>query len=81
VDAGHFPEWVEVTLDPYQEEDVDIVVLATSHSQIIDLNWEKIRSNCKRALIFDGRRTLDRKEFESMGWKFSGIGIPSGEKM
>jgi len=80
VDQRIIPEWIKVTMDPYREEDVDIVVLATSHTQIINLKWEKIRSNCKGALIFDGRRTLDRGEFESMGWRFSGIGIPS-EKM
>lgn len=81
VDQGIFPEWIEVTMDPYREEGLDIVVLATSHNKIINLNWEKIRANCKRALIFDGRRTLDKREFESMGWSLSGIGIPPEKKM
>ncbi len=79
VERATFPDWIEVTMDPYQEENVDIVVLATSHTKIISLDWGKIKANCSRALIFDGRRTLDRKEFESNGWIFSGVGIPSEE--
>jgi UDPglucose 6-dehydrogenase len=77
VDSNQFPDWIEAIESPYQEKGIDVIVLATSHSEILEMDWKKLRLICRQPTIFDGRRVLDKEKFESEGWRFAGVGIPS----
>ena len=71
------PDGVKLIDDPYNiPEPVEGVVLATAHQECLGLNWEKIRREAKKAMIFDGPRALDKKEFSAMGWDYLGVGVP-----
>jgi UDP-N-acetyl-D-mannosaminuronate dehydrogenase len=76
VEAGEIPSELRNCNDPYQEEGVDMILLATAHNEIVNLDWEKMKEVCNYPLIYDGRRVLDREYFESKGWKFGGVGVP-----
>ncbi len=76
VEAGEIPSELRNCNDPYQEEGVDMILLATAHNEIVNLDWEKMKKICNYPLIYDGRRVLDRDYFESNGWKFGGVGVP-----
>jgi len=77
VEHTEYPEEIEVCNDPYAVENIDIVVLATGHSKIIDLDWEKMSGQFTSSpIIFDGRRVLDKNLFDDIGWIYCGIGVP-----
>jgi len=76
VKRDDFPSWAENVKDPYDAKGLDVVVLATAHSKCLELDWGKLLDSCHSKNLFDGRRALDRQEMESMGWKYSGVGLP-----
>ena len=77
VGPEEFPEYFNVADSPYKIEDVDIIVVATGHEQIINLDWESLASKFQGTPhIYDGRRVLDKDFFERTGWIFDGIGVP-----
>jgi len=55
---------------------VDIVIIATAHQSIIDLDWEEMLQGCSTKTIFDGRRVLSKNKMQEIGWIYRGIGIP-----
>jgi len=71
-----FPEWAERIIDPLKLNEIDAVVLATAHQEVIEIEWSELASRCNKAVIFDGRRVLDRQEMEEVGWEYYGIGVP-----
>ena len=76
VEVGHFPEWVERLDDPIDGPEMDIVVLATAHSQFIEIDWEGLKNRCKNPLVYDGRRALSSSKMKNLGWEYYGIGYP-----
>ena len=77
VEAEEYPEEINVVDSPYSAEEIDIVVLATGHEQIIGMDWERIATKfTEKPHIYDGRRVLERSLFEENGWIFDGIGVP-----
>ena len=51
------------------------VVIMTEWDEFVFFDWKKIYSSLvKPANIFDGRNILDKKQMETIGFKFFGIG-------
>ena len=57
----------------------DITILATAHDECINLDWTKIKQLMSGEIIFDGPRKLARKEIESYGFRYKGVGLPDKE--
>ena len=77
VEAEEYPQDITVVDSPYSVEEIDIVVLATGHDQIINMDWERIATQfSENPHIYDGRRVLVKSLFENSGWIFDGIGVP-----
>jgi len=73
----NIPSNFNIINNPYDCTGIDAVVLATGHSQIIDLDWNKLKNSCIDPLVYDGRRVLNKKNMEENGWKYTGIGVPN----
>mgnify|MGYP003690313455 FL=1 len=56
--------------------DIDILILATAHSEFIDMDWSNYIHIMNKPLIFDGRRCLNLKNMEEIGWSTYAIGKP-----
>ena len=71
------PDGAKIVNDPYRgAEGAGMVVLATAHTQCKNLDWERIGDLVSEAKLFDGPRTLDRDLMESIGFEYSGVGVP-----
>lgn len=56
-------------------ENAHAIAVLTEWDQFIELDWKRIYdSMMKPAFIFDGRNLLKRKDMESIGFKYQGIG-------
>ncbi len=77
VSQEDYPEGMHVEDNPYEVENIDILVLATGHSKIIEMDWLAYEKNFTgNPMIYDGRRVLDKNMFHNMDWKYYGIGVP-----
>ncbi len=68
--------WVTVATDPYEAiKGAHAIAILTEWDEFKDYDWEKIKSSMnKPSFIFDGRKLLDRKQLESLGFIYYGIG-------
>jgi len=55
---------------------IDIIIIATAHSEFINMNWKNYTHIMNKPLIFDGRRCLNLKNMEAGGWSTYAIGKP-----
>ena len=77
VEQEEYPEGIEVINDPFLVKNIDIIVLATGHSKITDLEWVRMGNQFRGSpIIYDGRRVLEKNMFDDMGWEYCGIGVP-----
>lgn len=67
---------VKVVNSPYEAGDqAHALAVLTEWDEFVELNWKDIYKNMlKPAFLFDGRRLLDRKEKENIGFEFYAIG-------
>ena len=67
---------VTVINDPYEVcKDAHAVAVLTEWDQFKDLDWNTIYENMlKPAFLFDGRRLLERKTKEAIGFEFYAVG-------
>ena len=67
---------VKVVKDPYEAcSDAHAVAVLTEWDEFKQLDWKKIYENMlKPAFLFDGRRLLERKTKEEIGFEFYAIG-------
>ncbi len=77
VDTEDFPDWALNVEDPYNLENVDMVVLTTAHREVIELDWDELMRVCKKATVYDGRRVLDESKLVNSGWAYFGVGLPN----
>ncbi len=77
VDRNEFPDETLAVSNPYEVEEIDIVILATAHQEILETDWAKLSGNCNTPVIYDGRRVLDKFVFIESGWSYYGVGMPS----
>jgi nucleotide sugar dehydrogenase len=76
IDFGEYPEGVEVISDIADAEGYDIAVLVTAHKACLNLDWEKLLTQMRTPLIYDGRRVLNLDSLEKAGWQTYAIGKP-----
>ncbi len=78
VEKEGVPGSIELVDDPYECDDVGVVILATAHREVMELKWERLKKifNCCDPIIYDGRRVLDQSEFQAGGWVYTGVGVP-----
>ncbi len=76
VDSSLFPDFAKFTENPEALKEVDIIVLATAHSECLDLDWNRLLENTTTRTIFDGRRALRRSDMLRLGWNYTGVGVP-----
>ena len=75
ISESDVPEGVVWVENPLNLEN-DLVVIATAHRQIIELDWSTMLEECTTKTIYDGRRSFSRPVMENEGWKYRGIGVP-----
>jgi UDP-N-acetyl-D-glucosamine dehydrogenase len=51
----------------------DVIILATSHKQFLEMDLEKLKNNDIK-LVIDGRNCLDKEKILSLGIRYKGIG-------
>ena len=71
-----YPEGVEVISDITDAKSYDIAVLVTAHKACLSLDWEKLLSQMRTPLIYDGRRVLDLEVLQNSGWQAFAVGKP-----
>ncbi|PTX42602.1 UDPglucose 6-dehydrogenase [Christiangramia gaetbulicola] len=69
-------ERVTVLKDPYKVCDkAHAIAVLTEWDEFMELDWQKVyKAMLKPAFLFDGRRLLDRKTKEEIGFEFYAIG-------
>ena len=77
VDTEDFPDWALIVKDPYDLENVDMVVLTTARREVIELDWDELMRVCNKATVYDGRRVLDESKLVNSGWAYFGVGLPN----
>ena len=78
VDTRQISKSVTQIPDPYLESEVDCIIVATAHDEVINIDWPKLKNSIKYPRIFDGRRCLDPKSMIRDGWTFHAVGRPLG---
>ena len=76
LEAGDFPEGVEVVTDIDSAEGYDLAVLVTAHKACQEINWASLASRMRNPILYDGRRVLDLNSLESDGWQVHAVGRP-----
>ena len=76
IDFGKYPEDVEVISDIDNAKGYDIAVLVTAHKACLNLDWEKLLTQMRTPLIYDGRRVLDLDSLHNSGWQTFAVGKP-----
>jgi len=71
-----YPKNIDVITDINSAKNFDLVVLVTGHTICINLDWEALLKNMRMPLVYDGRRVLDMKKLEDLGWDVYAIGKP-----
>ncbi|MBL1410297.1 nucleotide sugar dehydrogenase [Sphingobacterium faecale] len=67
---------VSVSEDPYEAcKDAHAVAILTEWDEFKEYDWSKIKRHMKSpAFVFDGRKLLDRKQLEDLGFIYYAIG-------
>ena len=76
IDFGEYREGVEVIYDIDNAKGYDIAVLVTAHKAYLNLDWDKLLTQMRTPLIYDGRRVLDLESLQDLGWQTYAIGKP-----
>ncbi len=69
-------ELLSVVEDPYEAaKDAHGLAILTEWDEFKDLDWKRIKDSMKKpAFVFDGRKLLNRKQIESLGFVYYAIG-------
>ena len=76
LNAGDFPEGVEVVSDIDSAEGYDMAVLVTAHKACREIDWTSLASRMRNPILYDGRRVLDLNSLENSGWQVHAVGRP-----
>jgi len=69
-------ELLKVIDNPYEAcQDAHGIAILTEWDEFKDYDWKRIKDNMKKpAFVFDGRKLLDRKKLEDLGFVYYAIG-------
>ena len=76
IEIEDVPATIEFFQDIEDASDFDMVVLVTAHKECIEIDWSGLLGRMRKPILYDGRRVLDLKAMESMGWKANAVGSP-----
>ncbi len=76
LEAGDFPEGVEVVSDIDSAKGYDLAVLVTAHKACQNIDWAGLASRMKNPILYDGRRVLDLNSMQNAGWQVHAVGRP-----
>ena len=76
LEAGDFPEGVEVVTDIDSAEGYDMAVLVTAHKACQEIDWAGLASRMRNPILYDGRRVLDLNSLQNAGWQVHAVGRP-----
>ena len=76
IESTLYPEGVVAVDEITDAEGYDLVILVTAHKACLEIDWKGLLSKMRTPLLYDGRRVLDLKELEEMGWKTHAVGKP-----
>ena len=76
LNAGDFPEGVEVVSDIDSAEGYDLAVLVTAHKACQEIDWAGLASRMRNPILYDGRRVLNLNSLENSGWQVHAVGSP-----
>ena len=79
VESGGVPDRFERIDSIENSPQVDCVVVSTAHTQVLDIDWVRLKSISGCSVIYDGRRKLDKKKMVELGWIYAGVGHPALE--
>ena len=64
------------TFDPYDvAKNADTLVLCTEWDEFNEINWMEMKSVMRGCAFVDGRNMFDGKTMESIGFKYTGVGV------
>ena len=75
--ADDIPDGIDLIEDIDAASDFDMVVLATAHTECVNLDWQGLCSRMRTPILYDGRRVLDLEAMQAMGWKANAVGSPN----
>jgi UDPglucose 6-dehydrogenase len=76
-----FGDKIEYTLNKDDATiDADALIICTEWSMFRTPNFEKVRSNLRQPVIFDGRNLYDLEEIKNEGFYYSSIGRKTVEQ-
>ena len=76
MEAGDFPDNVEVVSDINKAEGYDLAVLVTAHKSCIEIDWADLATRMRNPILYDGRRVLDLQSLSDAGWSAYAVGRP-----
>ncbi len=76
IDETGLPDIVDYRSSVYDLKDIDLIVLATAHEEILNIDFDKLGIGLKNKIIYDGRRVLDLYKLQELGWRTYGVGMP-----
>ena len=76
LEAGDFPDSVEVVSDINKAEGYDLAVLVTAHKSCIEIDWADLATRMRNPILYDGRRVLDIQSISDAGWSVYAVGRP-----
>jgi UDPglucose 6-dehydrogenase len=63
--------------DPYKAaQDAEAILIVTEWDDFLHLDWERLRTIVKRALIIDGRNMLEASQVNNYGFHYFSVGRP-----
>lgn len=77
IDDTELPDIVKYRNSVYDSKDIDLIILVTAHEEILNIDFDQLGIGLQNKIIYDGRRVLDLRKLQEMGWKTYGVGMPS----
>ena len=76
VSSADFPVTVNRINHYSEDENYDIVIIATAHEEFLTIDWNDFLKYMKNPILYDGRRIMDLEKLSNIGWNAVAIGKP-----
>lgn len=78
LEPSQFPQGVNVVEDISSAQGFDLAILVTAHKACLSIDWQKLATQMRTPLFYDGRRVLDLDLLTEKGWTCHAVGRPNG---
>lgn len=76
VSRSEIPDNINSIGDIYSMDGYDLAIIATAHTDVVNLKWAELKAKMNNPIIFDGRRCVDIEILRESGWHVYAIGAP-----